>query len=52
MAKNDEQELYILTEVGTFGELNLTDPTKKKVKTNIEDDIQKAVAENLNNLTK
>jgi hypothetical protein len=51
MEKNDE--LYIITEVGTFGDLNITDPTKKKVKKkNKELDvlIEEAIQENKDNL--
>lgn len=52
MSKNNDQDLYIITEVGTFGELNLPDPSKKKVKTDIEDEIKQAILENSTNLSK
>ena len=47
------EELNIVTEVGVFGDLNIDDPTKKKVKkTDDEMDalIESAIASNVNNL--
>lgn len=52
---NDErEELGFVTEVGTFGSLNIDDPTvkdAKKKKQELEALIEAANAENLNNLT-
>ena len=49
---NDDKELYVVTEVGTFGDLNIADPTKKKVlkESELEDLIREATTENMNNL--
>jgi len=47
-------ELHIVTEVGMFGDLDINDPTKKKVKKkkkSMEEEIQEAIEENLKNLT-
>lgn len=45
------EELSIVTEVGVFGELNIEDPTKKKVKEKeMEALIESVNAENLRNL--
>lgn len=46
-------ELHIVTEVGTFGDLNITDPSKKKVNklNELDDVIREATEENLKNLT-
>lgn len=44
-----DKELSVVTEVGTFGDLNIEDPTQKKVKKQNEDLealIKEAVAEN------
>jgi hypothetical protein len=49
---HDEGELHIVTEVGVFGELDLKDPTKKKVQrsSEIEELIREASEENVRNL--
>jgi len=50
---SDKGELHIVTEVGTFGDLNITDPTKKKVAKKDEDMdalIREAHQENIKNL--
>ena len=39
----NHEELNIVTEVGVFGELDINDPTKKKVKN--KDEIQKMIEE-------
>lgn len=49
------EELYAVTEVGMFGELEVQDPTKKKVKRpgeleDIQDIIEAAIAANKENL--
>lgn len=48
------EELYVVTEVGMFGELDVQDPTKKKVKRKEEQDLEAIIAEgiaaNKNNL--
>jgi len=46
----NNEELNIVTEVGVFGELDINDPTKKKVKSKEEIDamIQEAIIENSN----
>ena len=49
----DENNLHIITEVGTFGDLNIKDPTKKKVKKNNEELdvlIEESIKNNLINL--
>jgi hypothetical protein len=54
MSNKDNGELNIVTEVGTFGGLNIEDPTKKIVKKleDIDDVIREATQENVKNLTK
>ncbi len=52
---NIMEELYAVTEVGMFGELDVQDPTKKKVKRNGEQEdtqaiIEAAIATNRENL--
>jgi len=50
---NEDTELYVVTEVGTFGELNIDDPTKKKLKRKDEDImsvIKEATEINLSNI--
>jgi hypothetical protein len=50
----DTTELAYVTEVGTFGDLNIEDPTAKKSKKKQEDLdvlIENAIAENSKNLT-
>lgn len=42
---NKNEELNIVTEVGVFGELDINDPTKKKVKN--KDEIQKMIEESI-----
>lgn len=52
---SQDNDLHVVTEVGVFGELNIDDPTKKKVKKaneSLDDVIAEAVQENLNNLSK
>lgn len=49
------EELYVVTEVGMFGELDVQDPTKKKVKRkeneqDLEAIIAEGIAANKNNL--
>ncbi len=46
----NNEELNIVTEVGVFGDLDINDPTKKKVKNKEEVDklIQEAIIENSN----
>lgn len=49
------EELYVVTEVGMFGELDVQDPTKKKVKRkeneqDLEAIIAEGIASNKNNL--
>lgn len=49
------EELYVVTEVGMFGELDVQDPTKKKVKRkeneqDLEAIIAAGIAANKNNL--
>ena len=53
MAREEEQEVCIVTEVGTFGDLNIVDPTKKKVRKmdDLEEIIREATEENSRNLT-
>lgn len=56
MCDNKTDELYVVTEIGTFGELDVEDPTiesvnRKKKTTNIEETIREAIQENFNNLT-
>lgn len=48
-----EKELSIVTEVGVFGELNIEDPTEKKIKkkSDLEETISKCIEENLNKLS-
>jgi hypothetical protein len=54
MEGDRDQELHIVTEVGTFGDLNIDDPTKKKLKKaqDLDAVIREATETNLNNLTK
>lgn len=52
---NHEEEFEIVTEVGTFGSLNIEDPTTKKVKrknSEIEELIAESTKNNLANLPK
>jgi len=53
MLENNE-ELCLLTEVGVFGELDIEDPTKKKIKKkdDLETLIESSVKTNLDNLSK
>lgn len=49
------EELYVVTEVGIFGELDVQDPTKKKVKRKENEQdlgaiIAEGIAANKNNL--
>lgn len=51
----DNKDLNIVTEVGVFGNLDIDDPTVKKVKrkdgeTDIDDVIAEAIAENASTL--
>jgi len=48
------EELCIITEVGIFGQLDIEDPTKKKVKKKdeLEALIESSVKTNLDNLSK
>lgn len=39
------EELYAVTEVGVFGELDMEDPTKKKVKRKEEEEDIQAIIE-------
>lgn len=50
MADN-EKELYAVTEVGTFGALNIEDPSKKRVlkESELDELIRESAAQNLNN---
>lgn len=45
-------ELHVVTEVGMFGDLDIEDPTKKKIKKKkkIKDEIEEAIQENLKKL--
>lgn len=49
---NEEQEIYIVTEQGVFGDLDIKDPSKKKAKKKSEIDelIREANEKNLQNL--
>ena len=50
---DNSKEMHIVTEVGTFGSLNINDPTKKKIKPedqDIDSVIKDAIAENAKNL--
>lgn len=49
---NKEEELHIVTEQGTFGDLAINDPSKKKVHTQeeMEQLIKEANERNLNSL--
>jgi len=52
---NDNDELFVITEVGTFGNLNIVDPSKKKLERQNEDImtvIKEVTRTNLDNLTK
>lgn len=54
MPKNEIEEMGFVTEVGTFGDLNIDDPTVKKTKKKKEDLdvlIENAIAENASNLS-
>jgi hypothetical protein len=50
----NEGELHIVTEVGVFGDLNINDPSKKKVQKQSDMDaaIAEAIKENAQNLGK
>lgn len=51
---NKNEDLSFVTEVGTFGDLNIADPTEiktKKKQTDMEALIEASIAENLSNLT-
>jgi len=52
MSQPREGELSIVTEQGVFGDLNISDPSKKKVKkaSDLEEVIREATEENLRNL--
>ena len=43
------EEMTILTEVGNFGELNIEDPTVKKVKKKKTPNLDKLIEESINN---
>lgn len=45
MAENEKVELSFVTEVGTFGELDIDDPTIKNAKKKKNDDIEAMIAE-------
>lgn len=49
------EEMVVLTEVGAFGDMEIDDPTVKKIKKPNQEDlesmIQEAIAENASNLT-
>ena len=49
----DTEDLCVLTEVGVFAELDIKDPTKKKVKKKdeLETLIESSIVTNLQNLT-
>lgn len=50
----ENMEIGLVTEVGTFGELNMEDPTvinTKKKKTELEALIESSIDENLKNLS-
>jgi len=53
--ENEKVELSFVTEVGTFGDLDINDPTiknaKKKKNSDIEAMIAEAITENANALT-
>ena len=57
MANKNNENLHILTEVGVFGDLDVDDPTAKKVNRNKNDDvdidalIDSAIEDNMNNLS-
>lgn len=51
--ENENSELSIVTEIGVFGELDITDPTKKKVKRNsqeLDSIIEETIKNNNDNL--
>jgi hypothetical protein len=55
MKDREESELCVVTEIGVFGELDIKDPTKKKVKkksSEMEALIEAAIEENKKNLIK
>lgn len=45
MCKTKNEEYNIVTEVGVFGDLNIEDPTSKKVKT--EDELQELIKDSI-----
>lgn len=52
-----DKDLHIITEVGVFGDLDIDDPTKNKIKKKTEDrgideTIAEAIQENARNLIK
>lgn len=54
MKSKPEEELHIVTEVGTFGSLNIKDPSKRKIKKDedLEEVIRQSIEDNKNNLSK
>jgi hypothetical protein len=55
MSEKIESDFNIVTEVGVFGDLNINDPTKKKIKQKDEDIdtlIKEAVEKNAHDLSK
>lgn len=54
MKNNKDDDLYIVTEVGTFGDIDIDDPTvmkvKKKKKSELDEIIEQAIKENEENL--
>jgi hypothetical protein len=45
----NENEFSILTEVGVFGELNIKDPTKRKIKKDDTEDLEEMIQESIEN---
>lgn len=50
----EEEKLYVVTEQGMYGEMDIKDPSKKRVltKQELEELIENANKQNLENLTK
>ena len=46
MTEKDDNEQCIVTEIGTFGSLNIKDPTKKKV-TKTDEELQVLIEESI-----
>jgi hypothetical protein len=53
--KREEDELCVVTEIGVFADLNISDPTKKKLQkadSGLEAVIEQAIKDNEKNLIK